>query len=397
ELHAQYEEASGRSLVRALCSGGLFTLKGYPRADQNRKYMVTTVRHTISIDDYQSGSKGSSTDYANTFTVIASDIPYRPARITPNPIVQGPQTALVVGPAGDEIYTDEHARVKLQFHWDRYGKKNQDSSCWVRVSQLWAGKTWGGIHIPRMGQEVIVEFLEGDPDRPIIVGRVYNGEQTPPYALPANKTQSGIKSRSSQGGGPANFNEIRMEDKKGEEQLYIHAEKNQDNIVENDETTSVGHDRSEGVGHDETIKIGNNRTETVGVNETIAIGNNRTELVGVNETITIGANRNKSVGASETVSVALQRTHTVGINETIGVGAAQEIGIGAFQAVAIGAYQTVNVGAYQSINVGANQSTDVGANQSVSVGANQTISVTGNQSESVTGNASKNVKGNDSL
>lgn len=394
ELHAQYEEVSGRSIVRALCSGGLFSLKGYPRDDQNREYLVISVRHAISVDDYQSGSQGHPADYTNSFTSIVSKTPFRPVRITPKPIVQGPQTAVVTGPAGEEIYTDEHGRVKLKFHWDRHNKKDENSSCWVRVSQLWAGKTWGGIHIPRIGQEVIVEFLEGDPDRPIITGRVYNGDQTPPYALPANKTQSGIKSRSSKGGSGANFNEIRMEDKKGEEQLYIHAEKNQDNIVENDETTSVGHDRTEDVGHNETIHIGNNRTETVDVDETITIGNNRTENVGVNESITVGANRTRSVGASESISVALQRTHTVGVNETIGIGAAQEIGIGAFQAVGIGAYQTVDIGAYQSINVGANQSTSVGANQSTDVGANQTLSVGGNQSESVSGNVSIAVDGN---
>jgi type VI secretion system secreted protein VgrG len=398
ELHAQYEEVSGRSRVRGLCAGGLFCLEGYPRDDQNREYLVTSVRHSISVDDYHSGSKGGNpADYTNNFTVIVSKTPFRPARITPKPIVQGPQTAVVTGPGGEEIYTDEHGRVKLKFHWDRHNKKDENSSCWVRVSQLWAGKNWGGIHIPRIGQEVIVEFLEGDPDRPIVTGRVYNGEQVPPYALPANKTQSGIKSRSSQGGSGANFNEIRMEDKKGEEQLYIHAEKNQDNVVENDETTMVGHDRTEDVGHDETIHIGNNRTETVDVDETITIGNNRTETVVANESITVGANRTRSVGGSESVTVAMQRTHMIGINETIGIGAAQEIGIGAFQAVAIGAYQTVDIGANQSINVGANQDTNVGSNQSIAVGGNQSESVSGNVSVSVDGNRGTSIKGDDSL
>ena len=397
ELHSQFEQAQGHSNCRGLVYGGLFSLTDYPRADQNREYLLASADHTVSVDSFEAGVSAQGTAYKNSFTVIESKTPFRPARITPKPIVQGPQTAIVTGPSGEEIYTDEHARVKVQFHWDRYGKKNENSSCWIRVSQLWAGKNWGGIHIPRIGQEVIVEFLEGDPDRPIITGRVYNGEQIPPYAVPANKTQSGIKSRSSKGGSGANFNEIRFEDKKGSEQVYIHAEKNQDNIVENDETTEVGHDRTEHVGHDEKITIDNNRTEKVGVNEDITIGSNRTEKVGINESITIGANRSKTVGASETCKVALQRTHLVGVNETIGVGAAQEIGIGAFQAVAIGAYQTVNVGAYQSINVGANQSTDVGANQSTNVGANQSLTVGGNQSEAVSGNASKTVTGNDSL
>jgi type VI secretion system secreted protein VgrG len=146
--------------------------------------------------------------------------------------VQGPQTAVVVGKVGEEIYTDEYGRVKLQFHWDRYGGSDENSSCWVRVAQVWAGKNWGAMHIPRIGQEVVVDFLEGDPDRPIVTGRVYNADQLPPYTLPANMTQSGIKSRSSKGGSGENFNEIRFEDKKGDEQVYIHAEKNQDNVVE---------------------------------------------------------------------------------------------------------------------------------------------------------------------
>ena len=166
--------------------------------------------------------------------------------------MQGPQTAVVVGPGGEEIWTDKYGRVKVQFHWDRYGKKDENSSCWIRVVAAVGGGKWGAIHIPRIGQEVIVDFLEGDPDRPIITGRVYNADQMPPYGLPANKTQSGIKSRSSKGGGPANFNEIRFEDKKGSEQLFIHAEKNQDIEVENDETHWVGHDRKKTIDHDET-------------------------------------------------------------------------------------------------------------------------------------------------
>jgi type VI secretion system secreted protein VgrG len=162
--------------------------------------------------------------------------------------------------------------VKVFFHWDREGKKDENSSCWIRVSHPWAGKTWGGIAIPRIGQEVIVDFLEGDPDQPIITGRVYNAEQMPPYALPANKTQTGIKTRSSLSGTPDNFNEIRFEDLKGSEQLFIHAEKNQDIEVENDETHWVGHDRKKTIDHDETTHVKHDRTETVDNNEKISIG-----------------------------------------------------------------------------------------------------------------------------
>src|SRR5204862_4165895 len=168
-------------------------------------------------------------------------------------------------------------RVKVQFHWDREGKHDADSSCWVRVSTLWAGKHWGMVHIPRVGQEVIVDFLEGDPDRPIITGSVYNADQMPPYDLPANKTQSGVKSRSSLGGSAANFNEIRFEDKKGAEVLTIHAEKDQSISVEHDETHTVGHDRTKTIDHDETTHVKHDRTETVDNNEKITGHGPRTE------------------------------------------------------------------------------------------------------------------------
>lgn len=395
ELQSQYARMQGNGNVRGLFCGGLFKLDLFPRKDQNREYLVTSVTHNVRIDSFDGTGSGSS-HYGNSFSVIESSAPYRSARLTPKPFVQGPQTAVVVGPSGEEIYTDKYGRVKVQFHWDRLGKKNENSSCWVRVSHPWAGKNWGMIAIPRIGQEVIVDFLEGDPDQPIITGRVYNAEQMPPYELPANMTQTGILTRSSKGGSAANANELRFEDKKGSEQIYLHAEKNQDIEVENDETHWVGHDRKKTIDNDETTLVKHDRTETVGNNETITIGVNRTETVGSNESITIGSNRSKTVGANETVTVALQRTHLVGVNETIGVGGAQEIGIGAFQAVAIGAYQTINVGAYQSTNVGANQSNSIGANQSTDVGANQTESVGGNASKSVKGNNSLNVDGNSS-
>ena len=209
------------------------------------------------------------------------------ARLTPKPFVQGPQTAVVVGPAGEEIYTDKYGRVKVQFHWDREGKKDENSSCWVRVSQPWAGKAWGGVAIPRIGQEVIVDFLEGDPDQPIITGRVYNAEQMPPYALPANKTQTGIKSRSSHGRhARTTSTRSASRTRRASEQLFIHAEKNQDIEVENDETHWVGHDRKKTIDNDETTHVKHDRTETVDNNETITIHGNRTETVDKDETIT---------------------------------------------------------------------------------------------------------------
>jgi type VI secretion system secreted protein VgrG len=165
---------------------------------------------------------------------------------------------MVVGPAGQEIHTDKYGRVKLQFHWDRYGRRDEHSSCWVRVSSPWASKYFGFVQIPRIGQEVVVDFLEGDPDQPLITGRVYNAEQMPPWELPANATPSDVLTRSSRGGAYNHANALRFEDKKSEEQLWIHAEKNQDIEVQNDETHWVGHDRAKTVDHDENVTIHNN-------------------------------------------------------------------------------------------------------------------------------------------
>lgn len=390
ELHSGFEVAHGESNARGLAVGSLFSLTGQPRADQNREYLLLSTDYLLAFNEYETGDTPGASCRCR-FNALASKQQFRPSRTTSRPVVQGPQTAVVVGPDGDEIYTDRYGRVKVQFHWDRYGKKNENSSCWVRASHPWAGKNWGMIAIPRIGQEVIVDFIEGDPDQPIITGRVYNAEQMPPYALPANMTQTGILSRSSKGGGGANANELRFEDKKGEEQVYLHAEKNQDISVENDETHTVGHDRTKTIDHDETTHVKHDRTETVdnnetitigvdrmervGSNETISIGANRSETVGMNETIGIGANRTITVGASETATVTAQRTQTVGINETITVGAAQEVTIGALQAVTIGAAQIVNVGDTQSISVGADMSETVGGAQSYSVAKGRTTSI----------------------
>jgi type VI secretion system secreted protein VgrG len=307
--------------------------------------------------------------------------------MTPKPSVQGCQTALVVGPAGEEIYTDKYGRVKVQFHWDRKGANNENSSCWVRVSYPWAGKAWGGIHIPRIGQEVIVDFLEGDPDQPIVVGRVYNAERMPPWDLPGKKVISGYKSDSTKGSG--GYNEISMDDTKGTELINIHAQYDQHKTILHDEVVSVGHDRTETVGNNETITIGNNRTEKVGNNETITIGVNRTENVGSNETITIGANRTENVGANESITVALTRTRNVGINEMVNIGAAQEI--------TVGGLQTITVGAARAVSVGASQTVSVGASQTETVGSSQTVNIGSTLAETIGSDRTVNVGGNDSV
>ena len=236
ELHAQYEQISGQANARGLCVGCLYTLSGYPRKDQNREYLVESATYEIESNEYASAG-GSGEVYACSFTVLESKTPFRSARVTPKPVVQGPQTAIVVGTPGDEITTEEYGRVKIQFHWDRYGKKDFNSSCWVRVSHPWAGKNWGSVAIPRYGQEVIVEFLEGDPDCPIITGRVYNKDTMPPYELPGSGMVSGLKSNSTPGGG--GYNEMSMDDTKGKEKITIHAQYDMNTTVEHDQTTKV--------------------------------------------------------------------------------------------------------------------------------------------------------------
>jgi type VI secretion system secreted protein VgrG len=351
ELQASQMQARGSGDAQGLTTGKLFKLTGHPRSDLNIQYVVTSTTIELLNDDFKTGGGG---DQQFTISIEAVDAreAYRPARKTPKPIVQGTQTAIVVGPKGEEIYTDEFSRVKVQFHWDRYGKLDENSSCWVRVAQAWAGKAWGGIQIPRIGQEVVVSFLEGDPDRPLVIGSVYNGSNKPPYALPDNKTQSGFKSRSSMTGAADNFNEIRFEDKKGAEQVYIQAEKNQDILVKNDETHSVGNDRKKDVKHDETTSIGNDRTETVGNNEKITIAKDRTI----------------DVNGEEKASVVMDRTHSVGQNEKIDIGQKQAITIGRDQDVKIGAAQSVDIARDQTLNIGKNQSIDVGSNQNTNVG-----------------------------
>ena len=297
-LQTQHQQVDFSGNARGLGSGHLFSLTGFSRQDQNREYLIVGIRYYITQESLESGGGSGSAQFESSLNCIDAQQSFRPLASTHRPIVKGPQTALVVGPKGEEIWTDQYGRVKVHFHWDRHDQSNENSSCWIRVSQSWAGKNWGSMQIPRIGQEVIVSFLEGDPDRPIITGRVYNAEQTVPYDLPENATQSGMKSRSSKGGTPANFNEIRMEDKKGLEQLYIHAERNQDIVVEVDESHSVGHDRNKSIGHDEVVTIGNDRVRAVKHDDMLMVGLSKTDAISKSYLIEVGENLRLVCGKS---------------------------------------------------------------------------------------------------
>ena len=308
---------SGVTTSRRLMPRRYFELKGhYDHTDmqpENRQFMLVTVTHT-GQNNYQAGD-GAAT-YSCSFTCIRKKIPYRPALTIERPVIAGPQTVTVVGPKGEEIYTDALGRVKVQFNWDRLGQKDQRSSPWLRVGQSWAGKGFGMIQIPRIGEEAVVLFMDGDPDRPLIISRVYNAVNTPPWALPANATQSGMLTRSSKGGTSANANAIRFEDKRGQEEVWIHAEKDQRIEVENDESHTVGHDRGKSVGRDETAQIGRHwKLSTGGYKlETVSLAS--VKSVGLGAMLNVGMARNVNVGGLYLRNVGLQMASTVGMSRT---------------------------------------------------------------------------------
>ena len=285
-----------------------FTLEGHANSAFNQDWLVVRVEHlgkqTGSLDE-EAGEEGNR--YENTLFLIPHNKPWR-SPLKPRPIIRGTQVAHVTGPEGEEIYCDEWGRVKLQFPWDRLGNFDEHSSCWVRVVQGWAGAQYGNMMIPRIGHEVLVKYLNGDPDQPIVVGRTYHSTTEPPYELPKHKTRMTIKSKTHKGNG---FNELRFEDEMGREEVFIHAEKDLNHIVKHDETTQVGHDRTEQVGRNETIHIGNDRTETVGQDEDLtinrdqirSIGRNRITKIEKDDILNVNNNRRVNVHADSLIKV----------------------------------------------------------------------------------------------
>jgi len=292
----RFHTLQGRSNCRGFIPGYKFTLSDHPLKQLNGKsYVFARVRHDAR-QDFTTGTAGGDT-YFNSFFCFPHQIPFRPQRKSDKPLIVSSQTAIVTGPKAEEIHTDKYGRVKVKFFWDRRkdDKGDGNMSCWIRVSQISAGGKWGAMHIPRVGQEVLVTFLDGDPDRPIITGRVYHGTNLPPYDLPAEKTKSTIMTDSSKGGG--NYNEIRFEDLKGSEEYFTHAAKDQNEVVENDISTQVK--------NNQTIKVEKNRNLTVAAgNETIAIeSGGRQVSVKSDEKHENSANYLQKVGADFTLKV----------------------------------------------------------------------------------------------
>ncbi|MFN0105995.1 MAG: type VI secretion system Vgr family protein [Bryobacteraceae bacterium] len=274
EEHAASIEIEGTGNCAGFNPGYHFDLELHDRPGWNQSYFITAVEHRAQTVYYNQTNVPTlfegPQEYQNQFRLLPGDVPFRPRRITPKPVMQGTQTAIVTGRQNTEVDPDEFARVKIRFHWDRHGGRNESSSCWVRVSQPWAGGNWGAMSIPRVGQEMIVDFLDGDPDLPIITGRVYNGDQMPPYALPAGASRMGMKSQTLHGDG---YNEMSIDDTAGSERIVIHAQHNMITTVGNDEMIAVTNNRVESVGVDEQVEIGNNRIETVGNNKSTTVTN----------------------------------------------------------------------------------------------------------------------------
>lgn len=321
-LRHQYEVFHGEGNAAGLAPGGLFKLKAHPLPDQNQEYLITGADYLLQESDYESSESG--TEHGELFCLrlraISVAQEYRPPCLTPKPVVRGPQTAVVVGPSGQEIHTDQYGRIKVQFHWDRGGKGDENSSCWIRVSTPWAGQNWGMISIPRIGQEVVVEFLEGDPDRPLVTGSVYNQNQMPPYALPDHQTRSGIKSRASQGGSASNFNELRFDDKKGDEEVYLHAERDLQLHVKNDrvETVlneqhlSVKKDMLEQFGADHHLKVGGDQNVEIGGSQSIKTGQDWQAKFGTNMAADAGQAIHLKAGMTVVIEAGAQLSLKVG-------------------------------------------------------------------------------------
>lgn len=278
---------------RAFRPGFKFTLTGYFREDANQEYAILAIQHRAANNTYISAGIQEAFDYRNTIQAIPVSVPYHPPRNARRPFIQGSQTAVVVGKSGEEIWVDQYGRVKVQFFWDRAGNMDENSSCWIRVAQLWAGKGWGAIFTPRIGQEVIVDFLEGDPDRPIITGRVYNGDQTVPYALPDEQTKSTIKSMSSKGGG--GFNEIRLEDKAGSEQVFIFGQKDQHIRIKNDVREWIGQDRHLVVTRDQMEQVSRDKHDDIARDHIEKMGRDHHVTVSGKEAISITGSHSETV------------------------------------------------------------------------------------------------------
>ncbi len=318
ELRAKAQEYFGETTCRSVEVGSKFTLENHPRPDQNAEYLVTELVIEADASAFDGASGKGTFAYRCGIGAIPAATTFRPARVHSKPVVAGPQPAIIVGGAGQEICTDKHGRVRVQFFWDRYSKGDDTSSCWLRVAQAWAGRQWGAFFLPRVGQEVLVDFLHGDPDRPVVTGSMYNGDNTPPYPLPSKQTVSTIKSLSTPGGG--GFNELRFEDKKGSEQIFIHAERDLHRRIKKDTKTWIGGESHEIVQKDSFREVKGDlhdlvkgdRNDKVDLNASLKVGMNLDQKVGMNYALQSGMQMHLKAGMSLVIEAGMMITLKAG-------------------------------------------------------------------------------------
>jgi type VI secretion system secreted protein VgrG len=402
ELSAGRSTGSGESNCPRLIPGHTFSLSMHPRESFNAKYLVTRVAHwgTVAEADRAEDVEDREPLYRNELEVIPAATLFRPARVTRRPHIHGVQTATVVGPSGEEIYVDKDCRVRVQFHWDRLGKSDEKSTCWVRVAQTWASAGFGAMFIPRIKDEVVVTFLEGDPDQPLIVGSIYHGTNVPPYALPDNKTRSTIKSNTSPGGGGSN--ELRFEDKKGSEEVFLHAQKDWTIGVENDKNQKVGHDETHEVDHDRTKTVKHDQTATVEHDDTLTVKNDQTMTVEHDQSLTVKNDRSTTVQNDHTESVTGNQKVTIGKAQTVAISDKQDISVSKTRSLSVtgdvsetfSAKLTVSVTGDVSETLSAKRTVAVTGDHTESVGGKESISITGDSVETVGGKKTFTVTGN---
>jgi type VI secretion system secreted protein VgrG len=307
----------GGSDVAEMTPGRCFEVHRHPELERDGRYLLLAVVHTGEAPEAALHDAATGPRYHNEFRCVRPEVPYRAPQPPARPRVYGPHTAIVVGPEGEEIHTDEHGRIKVRFHWDRTSPLDDSASCWIRVAQTSAGPGWGALFLPRVGMEVLVEFIDGDPDRPVVTGCVYNALARPPYELPEQRTRSGIKSESSPGGG--GYNEIRFEDAKGGEQLYVRAQR--------DLTTRVLHDAKRTVDRDALEFVGRDRTRTVGNDEIVAVTANQDVSVGADQTLAVVGDQLTKIKGSQALEVGRDRELVIRGDDTVRVGGDETVAI----------------------------------------------------------------------
>ncbi|QBH97018.1 type VI secretion system tip protein VgrG [Limnobaculum zhutongyuii] len=388
----QADSLSGKaeSNTIQMMPGKIFTITEHTNAALNDSWQVVNIIHKGSLPQpVADESVDKVAAITNSFSFIPGSVDWRPPFIA-KPTVHGDETATVVGPAGEEIYVNEYGQVKIHFHWNKYDAPDENASCWVRTSQAWNGDGFGMMAIPRIGQEVVITYINGDIDQPMVLGTSYNGKNSPPLDLPAAKTQTSFKSKTHKGGG---FNELRFEDSDGQQQLFMHAQKDMNTSVRNNRTTDVDMDHTENIGQHQTVNVTANQSTNVGGNQSIDVTGDRTDHVVKNETTNIDINQTLTVGGDQSITVTKNRTDNVNINETVEIGANQDTTIKGNHTVKVTGTQDITVTGAENTTYQNLHNFTVNGNHDAKFLSNQVLLVQGTQTTTVNGTKTATIHG----